>query len=175
MIKKIGLIVVSVIAIILVLALFQPDSFRVTRSIAIKAAPEKIYPLITDFHGWTSWSPWEHLDPTMKRTFSGAVEGKGAIYEWNGNDKVGAGRMELTDLAAPSKAVIKLDFLRPMEGHNMVEFELVPNGGMTTVNWHMYGPATYMTKVMSIFVSMDKMVGPDFEKGLATLKQVSEK
>lgn len=175
MIKKIALAIVVILVIILGMAAMQPSSFSVKREIAIKAPPEKIIPLVSDFHNWGSWSPWEHLDPKMKRTFSGADNGKGAAYAWEGNDDVGAGRMEITDVTVPSKVDIKLDFLRPFESHNTTEFTLTPQGDATTVTWNMTGPMPFITKIMSVFVSMDKMIGKDFEKGLANLKAAAEK
>lgn len=175
MLKKIAIAITAIIVIILGLALAQPNSFTVTRSITIKAAPDKIYPMISDFHNWSTWSPWEHLDPKMVRTFSGAPTGVGAVYGWEGNDQVGAGRMEITGAAAPSKIDIKLDFLKPFESHNTTVFTLEPKGDSTTVVWTMSGPSAFITKLMGVFVSMDKMVGPDFEKGLASMKAVAEK
>ncbi|CAN7447938.1 SRPBCC family protein [Pseudoduganella sp. LjRoot289] len=175
MLKKIAIVIVAIAVIILGLALAQPNSFTVTRSTTIKAPPEKIYPLISDFHNWTMWSPWEHLDPKMVRTYSGAASGAGAIYNWEGNDQVGAGRMEITGVAAPGKVDIKLDFLKPFESHNTTVFTLEPKGDGTNVVWTMTGPSAFITKLMGVFVSMDKMVGPDFEKGLASMKAVAEK
>lgn len=175
MLKKIAIGITAIIVIILGLALAQPDTFTVTRSTTIKAAPEKIYPLISDFHNWSTWSPWEHLDPKMVRTFSGPQSGVGAVYGWEGNDQVGAGRMEITGAAAPSKIDIKLDFLKPFESHNTTVFTLAPQGDSTTVTWSMSGPSAFITKLMGVFVSMDKMVGPDFEKGLASMKAAAEK
>jgi uncharacterized protein YndB with AHSA1/START domain len=175
MLKKIAIGITAIIVIILGLALAQPNNFTVTRSTTIKAAPEKIYPLINDFHNWSTWSPWEHLDPNMVRTFSGPATGVGAVYGWEGNDQVGAGRMEITGAAAPSKIDIKLDFLKPFESHNTTVFTLEPKGDSTTVVWTMSGPSAFITKLMGVFVSMDKMVGPDFEKGLASMKAVAEK
>ena len=174
MLKKIATVVTIILAVIVGLALNMPDSFAVQRVVTIKAPPEKIIPLIADFHQWGSWSPWEVLDPNMQRTFSGAASGKGAVYNWKGNSKVGEGRMEIIDLAAPSKVVIKLDFLHPMEAHNVTEFTLAQQGDSTTVTWNMSGPMPFISKVMSVFMNMDKMIGPDFEKGLAKMKTVSE-
>ena len=174
MIKKIALAVAAILLIILGLAATKPDSFTVKREIAIKAPPEKIAPLIADFHQWGSWSPWEHLDPKMQRTFSGAPAGPGAVYAWQGDDKVGAGRMEITG-QNPSKVDIKLDFLKPFESHNTTEFVLTPQGDTTTVTWNMSGPMPFISKIMTVFVSMDSMIGKDFEKGLATMKTVAEK
>lgn len=175
MLKKIALAVLAIIVIILGMAAMKPDTFAVKRVVTIKAPPEKIAPLVTDFHQWASWSPWEHLDPAMKRTFSGAPAGKGAVYEWEGNKEVGKGRMEILDASTPAKTVIKLDFLQPFESHNVTEFTLVPQGEMTQVSWDMTGPMPFISKIMSVFASMDSMIGKDFEKGLANMKAAAEK
>lgn len=175
MLKKIAIGIVAVVVIILGLALAQPSSFAVSRSIVIKAPAEKIYPLISDFHQWAAWSPWEALDPGMKRTFTGAASGAGAVYSWEGNDAVGAGRMEITGAQPPSNIDIKLDFLKPIASQNSTVFALQPQGDGTRVVWTMSGPSTFMTKLMGVFVSMDKMIGPDFEKGLASMKAAAEK
>ena len=175
MFKTIAIVIVVAIAAVLVFAATRPGAFEVKRSLAIKAPPEEIYALINDFPSWQSWSPWEKLDPAMKRTLSGAATGKGSVYAWEGDSKVGAGRMEITDTAAASKVIIKLDFIRPFEGHNVTEFTLQPQGETTEVNWVMSGPSTYITKLMGIFVSMDKMIGKDFEAGLSNLKAIAEK
>ena len=175
MLKKIAIVVLILIAAILAFAATKPNDFRVERSASIQAPPEKIFPLIDDFHNWPAWSPWEKLDPAMQRTLSGPASGPGAVYAWKGNSKVGQGRMEILQAAAPSRVAIKLDFLEPFEGHNTTEFVLQPQGSATQVNWAMYGPNTYMGKLMSVFMSMDKMIGKDFEAGLANLKAAAEK
>jgi hypothetical protein len=175
MLKKIAIAVVAIVAAIVGLALTKPDSFTVQRVATIKAPPEKIVPLISDFHNWTSWSPWEALDPKMQRTYSGTQNGKGAIYNWKGNSDVGEGRMEITDLTAPTKVVIQLDFIDPFESSNVTVFTLAPQGELTTVTWNMSGPMPFMSKLMCVFMSMEKMIGPDFEKGLAKMKSVAEK
>jgi uncharacterized protein YndB with AHSA1/START domain len=153
----------------------QPSSFKVERSASIKAPPDKIFALLNDFHHWSSWSPWEKFDPNMKRTHSGAERGTGAVYSWEGNKKVGTGRMEITESVAPARVVTKLDFLKPFEAHNTAEFNLETRGDSTSVSWSIYGPAAFMTKVMMVFTSMDKMMGKDFEEGLANLKVLAEK
>jgi uncharacterized protein YndB with AHSA1/START domain len=169
------LIVLAIaIAIVLILAAIKPDTFSVRRAIAVKASPEKIFPLISDFHQWGSWSPYEHKDPAMKRTYSGAADGKGAVYAWQGNRNVGSGRMEILDTSAPSKIVIKLDFFTPFEGHNTAEFTMLPQGDATNVTWLMHGPSPFMAKVMHVFINMDRMVGNDFETGLVNLKRLTE-
>ena len=175
MLKTILIVVVVLIAGVLIYAATRPDSFRVQRSATVNAPPEKIAPLISDFHHWEAWSPWEKLDPAMQKTYGGAPAGKGAVYEWSGNSKAGAGRMEILD-ASPAKVSIQLDFLKPFEGHNLTDFTFDPQaGGGTRVDWDMHGPMPYLSKVMCVFVSMDKMVGKDFEQGLANLKTVAEK
>jgi uncharacterized protein YndB with AHSA1/START domain len=175
MFKYIGIAVVVVIAAVLALAATRPDTFRVERSTTIKAPPEKVYALIDDFHQWQQWSPWERLDPAMKRQHGGAPKGKGALYGWEGNKEVGKGQMEITEATPPSRVVIKLDFLAPFEAHNTAEFVLAPQGDATTVTWAMSGPNLFIGKVMSLFASMDRLVGKDFERGLANLKAVAEK
>jgi uncharacterized protein YndB with AHSA1/START domain len=174
MLKKIALAVALVIVALVVYAALQPDEFRVERSVVINAPPEKIYPLIVDFHRWSAWSPWEKLDPALKRTFSGPDAGLGAVYAWDGNDKVGAGRMEITGAIPSSQVVIKLDFARPIEGHDSAEFTLQPGGATTKVTWKMRGPSPFLAKLMGVFVSMDRMIGGDFERGLAALKAAAE-
>ena len=175
MIKIIGLVVVLVVAAVLIFAATRPDAFRVERVASIKAPPEKIFTLINDLHGWAAWSPYEKKDPAMKRTFSGAANGKGAVYEWDGNKNVGRGRMEITDASAPAKIVIKLDFFEPFEGHNTAEFSMEGKGDATNVTWAMYGPASFISKLMGVFFNMDKLIGTDFEVGLANLKSMAEK
>jgi carbon monoxide dehydrogenase subunit G len=175
MLKKIALVLLLLIVAVLIYAATRPDSFRVERSAQVKAPPEKIYPLIADFHGWSAWSPWEKLDPAMKRTFSGAAQGQGAVYEWSGNSEVGTGRMEITGASAPSQVTIQLDFLKPFEGHDVSEFALAPQGDGTNVTWSMHGPSPYVSKLMGIFFNMDKMIGGDFDRGLSNLKAAAER
>jgi hypothetical protein len=174
MLKKIAVVVVVLIAGVLVFAATKPDTFRVQRSASIKAPPEKISAVLSDFHGWQAWSPWEKMDPAMKRSYSGAPKGKGAAYAWEGNGKVGQGHMEITD-AAPSRVALNLDFIKPFEAHNKVVFTLTPKGDATEVNWAMQGPVPYMAKIVHVFMDMDSMVGKDFEAGLANLKTITEK
>ena len=174
MFKKIAIIVLVLIVGILAFAATKPSTFRVERSTSIAAPPEKVLPLITDFHQWGTWSPWEKLDPAMQRTFSGPENGKGAVYEWQGNSAVGSGRMEITAVE-PTSATIDLMFKSPMESRNTTTFALAPSGANSNVVWSMEGPMPFVSKVMSVFVSMDSMIGKDFEKGLANLKAEAEK
>jgi Polyketide cyclase / dehydrase and lipid transport len=170
----IAVLLALAIGVVLILASRKPDTFSVSRAAAIHAPPEKIFPLISDFHQWRAWSPYEDRDPNLQRSYSGAASGKGAIYQWNGNKNVGSGRMEILD-APPSKVVIKLDFLKPFEAHNTAEFTLLPQGDTTNVTWLMHGPAPFMAKVMHVFINMDNMVGKDFAVGLDNLKRITEK
>ena len=171
----IAIVIAVVVAVVLILAATKPDSFRVERSAVVNAPADKVFPLIADFHEWLKWSPWEGRDPALKRTYSGAARGKGAIYAWDGNKNVGSGRMEILEATTPSKVVIKLDFLKPFEAHNTAEFTMLPQGGATSVIWVMHGPAPFMSKVMQVFMNMDRMIGRDFEAGLANLKTITEK
>jgi uncharacterized protein YndB with AHSA1/START domain len=171
----VGAVLLATIAVILVHVWTRPDSFRVERSTAMNAPPEKIFPYIEGLKRWAAWSPYEGRDPAMKRAYSGADGGKGAVYEWDGNDDVGKGRMEIVDSTPPHRVVIKLDFLKPFEGHNMAELTVEPKGGQTIVTWAMYGPSPFMTKLIGTFMDMDDMIGRDFAAGLAKLKTVVEK
>jgi hypothetical protein len=175
----VAVVLALAIAVVLILAARKPDIFRVQRATTVKAPPEKIFPLINDFHQWGTWSPYETKDPAMKRSYSGADSGKGAVYGWEGNKNVGSGRMEILDAQAPSKIVIKLDFFTPFEGHNTAEFTMLPQGDgtnvTTKVTWLMHGPSRFIGKIMHVFINMDRMVGKDFEIGLANLKRLSEK
>ena len=172
--KRPLIIATIMFAAVLIYAATKPDLFRVERSISIKAAPETIYPLISNLHQFISWSPYEKMDPQMKRSFSGPDSGKGAIYEWNGNSQVGHGRMEIISADPHSGVLVQLDFISPMEAHNVAEFKLRPQGQYTTVTWSMSGPAPYLSKVMTLFFSMDKMIGDQFEEGLRNLKVRAE-
>ena len=174
MFKLVLIVILLAIAALLILAATKPDSFRLERSINIKAPPEKFFPLIADLHNFNLWNPWVKKDPNAKNTYSGPESGVGSKYTWEGNKNVGKGSMTVAKLAPPSEVVYKLDFISPFEAHNQAIFTLTPLGESTTVSWAMEGPANFMTKVMTIF-SMDKMVGPDFEAGLAGLKELAEK
>jgi hypothetical protein len=170
----VALLVVAILA-ALALAATKADTFAVRRRASIKAAPDAIFPLIADFRNWTAWSPWEKRDPNLKRTYGGAPSGTGATYAWEGNRNVGSGRMEIVDAAPPGKIIIKLDFIIPFEGHNVAEFTLTPQGEATDVNWEMRGPVPFIGKIMHVFINMDRMIGTDFEAGLAAMKAAAEK
>jgi hypothetical protein len=170
----IGLIVIAAFALILIIAATKPNDFRVERSITVNASPAKVAALINNFHNWPSWSPWAKLDPNMKITYSGVPGAVGSGYAWEGNAKVGKGSMKLADVD-PAKTTIQLDFVAPFEGHNTTEFLYTPQGSATKVDWVMYGPSAFFPgKLMSVFIPMDKMMGPTFEQGLDSLKSVAE-
>jgi hypothetical protein len=174
MLKSILIVLAVALAGLLGFAAMKPDEFRVARTARVAASPEAVHALIEDFRRWPLWSPYEKRDPTMKRTLGGAAKGKGATYAWDGNGEVGAGSMEILDDSL-AKIVIKLDFSRPFEGHNIAEFAIRPVGSEVDVTWAMSGPAPFITKLMGVFFSMDKMIGGDFEMGLASLKAEAEK
>jgi uncharacterized protein YndB with AHSA1/START domain len=171
----IGIGLAVVVAAILIFATTKPDSFSVQRTATIKAPPEKIFPLINDYRSWMSWSPWEKKDPAMKRTYSGAASGKGSVYEWEGNKEIGQGRMEIAEVSPPSHVAIDMHFIKPFDSFSTAEFTLQPKGDSTDVTWSMHGPNAYISKIITIFVSMDKMIGKEFETGLANLKTIAER
>lgn len=175
MLKLILIIIILAIIVALIYAATKPNTFRIERSINIKASPEKIFPLIADFHHMNAWSAWETIDPAMQRSYSGAESGKGAMYAWDGNKEIGQGSMEILEATPSSKVLFKLDFYKPFEAHNMAEFTLVQHGETTTVTHAMFGPSPFISKLMSLVFSMDKMVGSKFEEGLANLKAIAEK
>ena len=171
----IAVILAIAIAAVLILAATKPTTLRVQRSVSINAPPERIFSLISDFHQWVTWSPYEQKDPAMKRSYSGAENGKGAVYAWDGDKNVGSGRMEILDVTSPQKIVIKLDFFKPFEGHNTAEFTMLPQGDGTHVTWLMHGPANFMSRLIQVFMNLDNLIGKDFEAGLANLKTITEK
>lgn len=166
--------IAAVIAAILIAASMQPDTFQVTRSIIINAKPGVIAAQIADFRKWISWSPYEKYDPAMKRTYSGPGAGIGAVYGWEGDSRVGAGRMEIVNVT-PGLISIKLDFFKPMTGHNTAEFRLEPAGESTKLTWTMRGLNRFIAKIFHLFIDMDRMVGSDFEAGLQNLKAFAER
>jgi hypothetical protein len=175
MIMWVAIAVVALLVVVLGIAAAKPNEFRIQRTARINAAPDRIFPNIADFHRWADWSPYEKMDTAMSKTHSGAASGPGSIYEWEGNNKVGKGRMEILEASAPTKVTVKLDFMKPFVAHNTAEFRLEPQGASTDVTWAMYGARPYVVKVMSIFFNMDELVGKDFESGLANLKTVAER
>ncbi|MFZ0791655.1 MAG: SRPBCC family protein [Chromatiaceae bacterium] len=175
MFKIIAVAVFLIIAALLVFAATRPDTFRVERSVSIKAPPEKIFPLIDSFQKWEAWSPWEKVDPAVKRHYSGADNGKGAVYAWQGNSEIGQGRMEIIESTPTSGVVIRIDFIKPFEAHNTIEFTLERQGETSKVTQAMFGPSPFISKLIGLFFSMDKMIGQKYEEGLASLKAIAEK
>ena len=150
------------------------DTWTVERSTTIDAPAERVYEQLADFHRWRGWSPWEDLDPALQRDYSGPESGTGAVYRWSGNRKAGAGRMEIVRAVAGERVDIDLEFLKPFKARNDTSFVLTPQGGTTGVLWTMTGKKSVAMRVMSMFGGMDKMIGPDFEKGLSRLRSVTE-
>ena len=173
MIATILIVVAVAVAAVLAYAATKPDTFMVRRSASIAAPPEKIFPMIDDLRAQSAWSPFEK-DPNMKRTHSGAPRGKGAVYAWDGNRQVGAGRIAITESVPPTKVVLLLDMVRPFKAHNTVEFTLDRIGAGTNATWAMQGRQPYMAKGMGLFIDCDKMCGGLFEEGLAKLKALAE-
>ena len=173
-----ALVIALVIAGFLLYASRRPDTFRVQRTARVNAPPEKIFPLINDYRNWTLWSPYEHRDPALKRTYSGAAAGRGAVYAWEGNKNVGSGRMEILD-TSPNKIIIKLDFYAPFKANNIAEFTLEPRntaaGAATDVTWAMQGPVPFIGKIMHLLIDCEKMICKDFATGLENMKAVAER
>ena len=171
------LVIILAIIAVLVAASLRPPTFRIERGTRIAAPMVQVAELIADFHQWQKWSPWENLDPTMTRTYSGAQSGVGAVYEWDSKGKAGSGRMEITDMRAGAERgliAIKLDFLKPFKASNTAEFVMTPTDAGTDLGWAMFGPSPFVSKLMGLFMDFDKMVGKDFEAGLVALKRNAE-
>ena len=169
------IIFVVIIAAVLIYAATRPNDFVVSRSASIKAPAEAIFPLINDFRRWPEWSPFEKLDPAMRRTLSGADSGIGAAYAWEGNSKAGKGRMEITASVPSSQVSLKLDFEKPFRANNIVDFSLSPSGDATTVTWAMRGARPFIAKLMGLFMDFDNLIGKDFEAGLDNLRRLAER
>ena len=150
------------------------DTYTVQRSATIAASPQTVYALVVDFHRWRQWSPWEELDPEMKRSHSGSQSGVGAVYSWSGNRKAGQGRMEITEAAPSSRVAMRLDFIKPFASTNGASFTLTPRGARTEVVWEMHGPSSFLQRVMGVFFDVEKMMGKNFEDGLADLRRQAE-
>lgn len=175
MLKIISIIIVLAIAAVLIFAATKPDSFRVQRSITIKAPPEKVFAYLNDFHRWESWSPWEKVDPAVKRIYGGTQNGVGASYAWEGNSVVGQGRMAIIEAIPSSKLLLDIEFIKPFAARNKVEFSLAAEGENTVITQAMFGPSPYISKLMGLVFDMDKMVGDKYEQGLVSLKLLAEK
>ena len=174
MIKKILIGLVVIVAILLVIIALQPSHYQVERSATISAPASVVFAQVNDFHKWNAWSPWAKLDPAMKQTFEGAPAGAGAVYTWTGNKEVGEGRMTITESHKTDLVKIKLEFLKPFAATSTTEFTFTPQGNQTAVKWKMSGENNFIAKAFHLVMSMDKMIGGDFEKGLAQMKSVAE-
>ena len=175
MLKIIGVAIVILVAGVLLHAANKPDTFRVERSVSIQALPERIFPLINDLRAFNTWNPYEKKDPNLKGRYSGPSSGKGAGYAFDGNRDVGKGSIEILESSAPSRVTMRLSMVEPFTIQNLVDFTLAPSGGVTHVTWAMQGPAPFLAKIIHVFIDMDRMVGTDFEAGLASLKAIAEK
>jgi hypothetical protein len=169
-----ALIALAVIAIVVVVVAARPAEFRVSRTATIAAAPPAVFAQVNDFHKWDAWNPWATLDPAMKQSYEGAPAGVGAVYTWAGNSQVGEGRMTLTESRPSDLIRIKMEFLRPLAGTSTAEFTFRPEGDHTVVTWSMEGRNNFMAKAIHLVMNMDKMIGGQFEKGLAQMKAVAE-
>ena len=174
MLRKASLFILGLIVLLLAVVITRPAEYRVERSVTVTAPAAIVFDFVNDFHKWSSWSPWEKLDPGMQRTFDGAPAGSGAIYGWTGNDKVGAGRMTITESKPGERVVIKLEFIKPWESTSTTTFTFSPQGDTTKVTWAMEGANDLKGKAFALFMNMDDMIGKDFDKGLSALKSQSE-
>lgn len=174
MLKKILLAVAVIILLFVIVVAMQPADFRITRSTTIAAPAETVFAHVNDFHKWDAWSPWAKLDPAMKQSYEGSAAGTGAIYTWDGNKDVGTGRMTLTESRSNELVRIKLEFLKPFAAVNDTEFTFKSEGNQTAVTWSMTGKNNFIAKAFSLIMNMDKMVGGEFEKGLASIKAIVE-
>ena len=174
MIKKILIVLAAVVVLFVVVVMAQPAEFQVVRTAVIAAPASAVFEQVNDFHKWEHWSPWEKLDPAMKKTFEGPSSGTGAVYSWAGNSEVGEGRMTVTESRPYELIRLKLEFLEPFAATNATEFTFAPEGNQTRVTWKMTGENNFIGKAFCLFMDMDKMVGGDFDKGLARMKTVAE-
>ncbi|MDL1871773.1 polyketide cyclase [Deltaproteobacteria bacterium PRO3] len=174
MLSKI-LIVLAVVAVLFVVVVaLRPADFKVSRSLAVSAPPAAAFAQVDDFRLWETWNPWGKLDPAMKQSYSGSQSGAGAAYAWAGNSQVGEGRMTILESRPNERILIQLEFLKPFAATHTAEFTFKPEGDKTLVTWSMFGKNNFMAKAMGLFMNMDKMIGGQFEKGLADLKAVAE-
>ena len=174
MLKSTLLVIATALAVLLVYAATKPDTFRVERSVRIQASPEKLHAMINDLRSFNTWNPYERKDPALKGSYGPTTVGTGARYGWESRE-VGTGSLAILETVPASKVTMALDFVKPFEAHNQAEFTLQPEQGGTRVTWAMHGPVPYLGKVMHVFINVDRMVGTDFEAGLANLKSLAEK
>jgi len=174
MLKKILIGIAAIVGIFLIIVALQPAQYRVVRTATIPAAPAAVFDQVNDLHKWDAWSPWAKLDPAVKNTFEGPQAGTGAVFAWVGNSQVGEGRMTITDSRANELVRLKLEFIKPFASVATTEFTFKPEGNQTSVTWSMAGDKNFISKAFCLFMNMDKTVGGDFEKGLASLKSVAQ-
>jgi len=173
-IRKILIALIGIVVVLVVIVALQPRDFRVARSITISAPPPAVFAQVNDFHKWQAWNPWGKIDPTMKQTYEGAPAGTGSVYTWAGNNEVGEGRMTITESNPTDLIRVKLEFLKPFAATNTTEFTFKPEGNLTLVTWSMFGEKNFMAKAIHLVMNMDKMIGGQFEKGLADMKSAVE-
>ena len=174
MIKKIAIALALIVIVFAIVVATRPADFRITRTATIAAPPAAVFAQVNDFHKWEAWSPWAKLDSNMKTAYDGPTEGPGAGYAWAGNSEVGEGRMTITESHPNDLVRIKLEFRKPIAATNTTEFTFKPEGSQTAVNWTMTGTNNFMGKAFDLVMNIDKMVGADFEKGLAQMKPLLE-
>lgn len=173
MIKKIILVVVAVLLVSLVVVAMQPSNFRVSRSATLAATPAALFEQVNDHHKFAVWNPFMKLDPNVKNTYSGPESGVGAVCSWEGNSDVGAGSCTIIESKPGELVRLRMDWKRPMEGTSTVDFTFKPEGDKTVVTWSMYGKNSFVGKAISLFMDCDKMCGPQFEEGLASLGRIA--
>ena len=174
MLNIILIALVGILAVLVVVIALQPAKFRVARSTTISGPAPAVFAQVNDFHKWEAWNPWGKIDPAMKQTYEGAQVGSGAIYTWAGNNQVGEGRMTITESRPSDLIRIKLEFRKPFAATNSADFTFKPEGNQTAVTWSMTGEKNFMAKAIHLFISMDKMIGGQFEQGLAKMKAIVE-
>ena len=166
--------IVLIVGILAVIVAMQPSEFRIERSTTIAAPAPLVFAQVNDFHKWDAWSPWAKLDPDVKNSYEGAPAGQGAMLAWAGNSKVGEGRMTITESRPNELIRIKLEFVKPFAATNTAQFAFKPDGDRTAVTWSMFGHNNFVSRAVFLFVDMDKALGGEFEKGLASMKSVAE-
>ncbi|HEX5034943.1 MAG TPA: SRPBCC family protein [bacterium] len=175
MLKKILLGLAVALALFIIIVATRPAAFQVTRSISVATPPETVFAQVNDFHHWGAWNPWGKLDPAMKQSYEGPAAGAGAVYSWVGNNQVGEGKMTILQSQPNERIRIQLDFHKPLAGTSLAEFTFKPEGEKTTVSWSMSGKNNFIAIAMGLFMNVDKMIGDQFEKGLADLKSIAER
>lgn len=174
MLKTILIVLAVIVVVFVVVVAMQPSEFRVARSTTVSAPPGTVFAQVNDFHKWEAWNPWGKIDPAMKQTYEGAPAGVGAVYTWAGNNEVGEGRMTITESRPSDLIRVRLEFFKPLRATNTAEFTFKPEGNQTAVTWSMFGQNNFMAKAIHLFMNMDKMIGGQFEKGLASMKSIVE-